>query len=233
MSFGVFTGTVESLAQSTVPTGPLDRRVLDGLSGADYGSLISGMRFLGFVDDERRATDKYRELVQAWKQGRMQYQGALLEVISNRYESIVGSVDIEFGTISELERAFRDAGVPPGQMLTKTVRFYVKALTECGITVSPHITKAKRPSPAQRKNGSERARPKTKPPEVPAVDPERHGRRDDVPHGHERLPIPGVPGGFIQYPSDLTESDCTLFEAMIGVLRTYVKGRAGRKEKVS
>ncbi len=42
MSFGILQSATETLATTTVPSGPLDRRVLDGLSGADYGALISG-----------------------------------------------------------------------------------------------------------------------------------------------------------------------------------------------
>jgi hypothetical protein len=149
MSFGVFTSTIETFANSTVPTGPLDRRVLDGLSGADYGSLISGLRFLGLVDDDRRATEAYRKLVAAYKSGPSNYHSELIE-LTGRYDSIIGNVDVEHGTASELEKAFRDAGVSSGQMLTKTIRFYVKYLQEVGVSVSPHITKPKRHPPEGR-----------------------------------------------------------------------------------
>lgn len=226
MSFGVFKSTIEALAQSTVPTGPLDRRVLDGLSGADYGSLISGLRFLGFVDDERRATESYRQLVRAYKEGPSEFSGMLTDLVSPRYDSILGDVDTEQGTISELEKAFRDAGVSPGQMLTKTIRFYVKFLTEIGVTVSPHITKARKPA-SPRANGAPRK--KTNKPEPPAD--QRHDETPATRDGFERLPIPGLAGAFVQYPTGLTEANCDLFDAMIGVLRTYVKGRTAGKEK--
>jgi hypothetical protein len=230
MSFGVFTSTIETFANSTVPTGPLDRRVLDGLSGADYGSLISGMRFLGLVDDDRRATETYRQLVAAYKSGPTNYKDKLIE-ISGRYDSIIGDVDAEHGTISELEKAFRDAGVPPGQMLTKTIRFYVKFLQEIGVSVSPHITKPKRPSPAQKKNGGEKPRSRQKPTDPAGGDGVVRHQKDAPPSGVERLPIPGLADAYIQYPASITEANCDLFEAMIGVLRTYVKGRSGSKEK--
>lgn len=112
----------------------------------DSGSLISGLRFLGLVDDERRATDQYRTLVKSWKTGPEAFHSTLSDLITPRYDSIIGDVDIEHGTITELEKAFRDAGVAPGQMLTKSIRFYVKFLTELGVTVSPHITKPRRPA---------------------------------------------------------------------------------------
>lgn len=235
VGFGVFQSTVETLSQSTVPSGPLDRRVLDQLSGADYGALISALRFLGLVDDQRKATQPYRDLVASWKKGSEHYKDALIKVIGDRYDSIIGTVDMETGTAAEVEKAFKDAGVPHGQMLTKTIRFYIKALSEMGVPVSHHITKPKRQTPSTtRKNGGDKTRPKSK-----SVKPEQVDEpiRPDVnsgptaPAGFERLPIPGLAGAFIQYPSDLAEPHCALFEAMIGVLRTYVKGRVVRKEK--
>ena len=63
MSFGVFKTAAETLSEITVPSSPLDRRVLHQLSGADHGSLMSGLRFLGYVDEERRATNVYRQQI--------------------------------------------------------------------------------------------------------------------------------------------------------------------------
>jgi hypothetical protein len=40
-----------------------------------------------------------------------------------KYDYIIGDLDMESGTAFELEKAFRDSGVPQGQMLTKTIRF--------------------------------------------------------------------------------------------------------------
>jgi hypothetical protein len=229
MSYGVFKATIDQLAESVVPTGAIDRRVLDGLSGADYGSLMSGLRFLGLTDEQRKATDRYRELVKASKDPDV-FKTALLNVLSDKYTPIVSQVDIRHGTLAELEKAFKDAGVSPGQMLTKTIRFYIKALQDCGVLVSPHITKPRKPL-ATRTNGATRKRT----PKTPDVTDRKTQDDQAVPdvagNGFERLPIPGVAGAFIQYPTGLTEANCDLFDAMIGVLRTYVKGRAATKEK--
>ena len=51
------------------------------------------------------------------------------------------------------------------------------------------------------------------------------------PEGFEQMPVPGVERAFIQYPKDLTEADCAMFEAVVVVLRAYAKSRSGRKEK--
>jgi len=229
MSYGVFKTTIDTLAQSTVPTGPLDRRVLDYLSGADYGALMSGLRFLGLVDDSKKATKAYRELVQAAKDGGENFQTALSDIVFAAYLPITGNLDLDHGTISQLEKAFKDAGVAQGQMLTKTIRFYLKAITDCGVTISPYITKAKAQRTATaKKNGNEkRSRLKKK----AKADDHSDNVRESIPSGFERLPLPGMPDAFIQYPVDVTDAQCSLFEALIGVLRTHAKARTTRKEK--
>ena len=127
MSAGVFRSTVEAFAESTTPNA-LDRHILSSLSGADYSSLISGLRFLGFViGDDNAVQESYRALIAARKKGEPDYKGSLLSVIKPAYKTIVQGVDIETGSLRQLEKAFRDAGVQSGQMLVKTVRFYIKA----------------------------------------------------------------------------------------------------------
>lgn len=227
MSIGVFSATNEKLAETVLPTSPLDRRVLDWLSGADYGAFISGMRFLGLVDGERRATLKYAELIDALKENRGKYIEMLSQIAWDAYKPILNNFDWDTGTASELEKYFKDAGVSQGQMLTKTVRFVVKLWQEIGIAVSPHITKPKAPRTAAVKKNGDKPRQR-KPKEDEIVTPPR----DETPTGFERLPIPGLgAGAFIQYPRDLSETDCAMFEAMVGVLKTYAKGRVGKKEK--
>jgi hypothetical protein len=225
MSFGIFKSTIEMLAETVVPTGALDRRVLHGLSGGDYGSLISGLRFLGLVDEGKKPTQKYRELVQASKDA-PKFKGLLLQIITQEYKAIVGKVDLQHGTIAELEKAFKDYGVPQGQMLDKSIRFFIKSLSECGFALSPHITKPKPRAPRSpnvtaknvtaKKNGD---KGRGKPADI----------EQETPQGYERLPLPGVPNSFIQYPANLTEAHCQILEAMVGVLKTSVKARTGAK----
>jgi len=225
MSYGVFKSAIDTLAESVVPTGPLDRRVLDNLSGADHGALISGLRFLGYVDDERRATESYRKLVAAAKDP-AKFKELLMEVMV-KYDPIIGDLDIEFGTAAELEKAFRDYGVPQGQMLTKTIRFYIKMLQEIGVKVSLHITKQKPRAP--RTNAKKTG---TKPSWTP---PSQHHPHDgDVygpPKGFDRMPVPGLPQAFIQFPLDVTPEQVDLFGAVVNVLKTFAKGKSAKVEE--
>ena len=222
MSYGVFTKSIETLAETVVPTGPLDRHVLNEFSGADFGALISGLRFLGLVDEQRKATAKYRELVDLWKKPQ-EFKERLLILIGETYLPIIGKLDLKRGTSAELEKAFKNYGVAPGQMLTKTVRFFLKAITEAGVTPSPHMTapKPRTPSTTPRKNGAGKSGPKPRDSDAP--------NEPEIPSGFERLPLPGMPNSFIQYPANLTDAHCQVLEAMVGVLRTSVKARTGGK----
>jgi hypothetical protein len=226
MSWGVFKTIVDTLAEATVPTGPLDRRVLDKLSGADHGALMSGLRFLGYVDEDRRATNEYRKLIAASKEP-LKFKELLTETISAKYDPIIGSVDMEFGTAAEVEKAFRDYGVPVGQMLTKTIRFYIKALQEIGVSVSQHITK---PKPRTPRNGAKKT---TKLAGKGARGTATHTPQEHsaVPRGFDRMPVPGLPNAFIQFPLDLTPEQVDLFGAVVNVLRTFAKGKSGKGEE--
>jgi hypothetical protein len=230
-SFGIFKSTVDTLSDSTIPTGPLDRRVLDQLSGGDHGALMSALRFLGYVDEERRATNTYRQLVEVSKNP-AEFKAKLLEVIRDKYAPIVGNLDIQNGTITQLEKAFKDYGVPTGQMLTKTIRFYLKALAECGVTISTHIAKAKPRSPrTTNRNGTSKANRARREQDSHDFTPPPGYKIIKPPQGVERMPIPGLADAFIQYPANITDADCDLFIQIIGVLRVYAKNRGGKAGK--
>jgi hypothetical protein len=227
VSYGIFTKSIETFTNTTVPTGPIDRRVLNEFSGADYGALISTLRFLGLVDDDRKATNEYRELVK-FSTDSSKFKEYLRQILGVKYKPIIGTLNLTHGTSAELEKAFKDYGVPVGQMLTRTVRFFLKAAGEAGYQLSPYMTarKPRTPSTTTRKNVSGKARQNIKQRDKE----EHHDEEQIIPEGFERLPLPGIPNSFIQYPAGLTEAHCQVLEAMIGVLRTSVKVRTGGKE---
>lgn len=229
VGFGVFKSTIDTLAQSVVPTGPLDRRVLNQLSGADYGALISALRFLGLADANKIATPGYRELIRSSTDPNA-FKVELKRLLDSKYGPIIGSVNLQHGTISELERIFKDFGVTQGQMLTKTIRFLLKALGECGVELSPHITKPSPKTPRSNANkaGTDKNRTRTAKGTGTAQTPPE-GNMETVPKGFDRLPIPGLPNAFIQYPVDLSEMQCTLLDGAVAFLRVYVTGKI-RKE---
>jgi hypothetical protein len=230
VGFGVFKGTINTLAEATIPSGPLDRHVLDKVSGADHGALMSGLHFLGYVDKDRKATTTYKELILASKEeNQSKYQSLFFEALSIAYADIVGDVNIETGTLAELEKAFKAYGVPAGQMLTKTIRFYIKALNDCGVAVSRHITKPRPRTPraASKKTGEDSGIADV------TQHPPHTNTETSVPKGYERMPVPGLSDAFVQFPLNLTEAHCDLFDSVVRVLRTFAKGRSSGKENVA
>jgi len=222
VGFGVFKSTIDELAETTVPSSPLERRVLAHLSGGDYKALMPALRFLGLIDDQKKANETFRELVEISKRPD-DFKGALSVLIDIAYKPLIGDFDWKNGSASDLESRFRKAGVAQGQMLTKTTRFYVKALQECGEAVSPHITKPKPRTP--------RAPVKTQPIAKPAKPSGGDGGNgvvvDAIPPGFARMPVPGISDGFVQYPDSLTDAQCEMYAAVVNLLRAYAKGLTG------
>lgn len=227
VSWGIFYGTLTTLAETTVPTAPLDRRVLHTLSGADHGALMSALRYLHLVDGERKATADYRAVIEAVaSKNTEKTKELMLRILDTAYSSVLNKVDLESGTITQLERAFRDEEVSQGQMLTKTVRFFIKAYAAYGVPLSPHITKSNpKPRSTAKANGADKPRSRTQ--KTPRRKEPSETSPEVVPPDFSRLPIPGIADAFIQYPNDLTEPQCALLDAAIALLRAYVKSQKG------
>lgn len=228
-TFGRFKITVDQFAENIVPS-VLNNHVLR-TSGGDFSALMTALKFLGLINSDQTVKPEFRALVELRKKDEGQYKAQLLKIIKAAYaDTPVSKVDVTHGTLPELEKAFKDAGVPQGQMVTKAIRFYIKALEDCGVEVSKYITE---PRPRVRK-------PKDQKPRKPEGKQESQNTNtvtlppaDTPPSDFERQPIPGINGAFIQYPTGITEANCDLFEAMIGVLRTYAKSRKGSEGRKS
>lgn len=226
-TYGRFKLTVDQFAENITPT-VLDNHVLR-TSGGDFSALMTTLKFLGLINNDQSVKPEFRALVELRKKDEAEYKAQLLKIINTAYAPTpVSKVDITHGTLPQLEKAFKDAGVPQGQMVTKAIRFYVKAIEDCGVQVSKYITE---PRPRVRQ-------PKPPKPPKPARDgsPTNGGGaaiEDRTPQGFERVSIPGLADAFVQYPTNITDSNCDLFEAIIGVLRTYAKSRKGSEGKKS
>ena len=230
MTYPSLKTTIEEFAESTTPT-KLNRHVLSKLSGAGYFELVSGFRYLGLIEKNSKVRGSLNRLVQARRQSENNYKEELLKLLQEVYEPIVEGVDIKKGTLPELEKCFKNVGVPQGQMLTRAVRFYVKALQDCGFEVSPHITKPRRRTQTKR-NGSESKYPpkgrkaKSQKGKEGPLPPPREDK-NGPPAGLDRLPILGKDNAYIQYPSALTNQDYAVIKAAVSYLEALVKKKEG------
>jgi len=225
-TYGTMKSTIDRFKDSVVPT-KLNRHVLHDVSGGAFSALMSSLRFFGLIDDNQVVKDEFRAVVEAARKGEADYKDKMVQVVCDAYDPIVGGeFDLQAGTLPDLEKKFRDAGVPQGQMLTKAIRFYLKALEDAGIKVSEHITKPRRRTKkAKDPNASKKGK-------QPKAQNERRNenlldRNGMIPGNFERITIPGVAGAFIQYPTAITDAQCDVFDGIISVLRTYAKSRKG------
>lgn len=227
-TYSTVKNTIERFKDATVPT-KLNRHVLDDVAGGAFSALMTSLRFLGLVNEDQTVRAEFRELVEAKRKSEEDYRDRLTQVVSDAYQPIIGTFDLDAGTLPELEKKFKDAGVPQGQMVTKAIRFYLKALEDAGLTVSEHITK-QRPTGKRKNTNGEKKTKKTAAKKTgggAGVKP----AQDELKPDFDRLPVPGIDGAFIQYPKNLTDANCTMFEAMMTVLRTYAKSRNGGGKK--
>jgi hypothetical protein len=227
-TYGRVRGLIDKFAETITPTS-LSTHVVDGISGGDFSAVMTSLNFLGLITETQATKPELRELVAARKQGEPEYKEAMRQIIEKAYKPIVGKVDVESGTLPELEKAFKDAGVPQGQMITKVTRFYIKALEDCDVKISDYITK---PRPRQpNKNKGTKGQKKAKggaASDDKNKDFDPNGTsggvttHDAIPKGFERLTMPGMKDAFIQYPSKLNKREYDLFKALLTVLGTYV-----------
>lgn len=217
-----FTGYIQGLGVHLPMR--IDRSVLGTYAGGTQSMLISTLRYFGLIDEHGEPQDTLHHLAKA--QG-TERQHALHHMLRKGYPFLFDNgFDLGRATPAQIRERFEQAGAT-GETAAKSISFFAALAKDAGITLTPTLKTRER-----RANGKRPAKPKdTKKQTVGIAIASGDGVRKEVPDGFGRLPIPGLDGAFIQYPTNLTETDCNLFEAMVGVLRTYVKGRAAKKEK--
>jgi len=146
LPYSTFERALEALSRRA-PTAPGPARPVLGFSAAQDSALISALRFLNLVEPDRLIDSAERtrmgRLLAARQKGRGEYAHQLLPLLKRAYRPILRAVDVERGTRADLAGALLEVGgVLPGQMLARTIRFLVKALEDCGVTLSPNITRA-------------------------------------------------------------------------------------------
>jgi hypothetical protein len=200
----------------------IDRSVLGTYAGGTQSAIISALRYLTLITVDNEPVGTLEGLARAEGPERQKLLKQLLRV---GYPFMFSQgFDVTKATPAQIDERFADTGAT-GDTLSKCLSFFTGMAKDAGIALTPHLkTRQRRATTTKRtkKNGT---------PDHGIPDPPKHRQDDAPPTDFERLPIPGIGGAFIQYPAALTNTDCDLLEAMIGVLRTYAKGRSVGKEK--
>jgi hypothetical protein len=134
--FDTLKGFIETLSKTAVPP-RVDRSIMPTLSGGAQNQLISALKFLKLIGSSGEVSEPLRSLVKTF--GTDQWRTELSDVISAAYGDITNGLDLDTASSKQLVDHFRDRGKVDGQMLDKSVRFYIKALKESEVTYSPHF----------------------------------------------------------------------------------------------
>lgn len=218
VAFSTFKRLIETLSKTAVP-GRIDRSVLPKMSGVTQSQLTSAFKFLHLIGPDGTTKQPLHDLVKAY--GSEQWAAALGETISGAYVQIVDGLNLDSGTANELRDIFRRRGKVDGQLLMKAVRFYLKAMAEANMEISPHF---KAPSlPTTNKKKKKKSKPSGQwnaPTSDDTLDP---ADEDDFTPLEGTIRFPIGKKRFMHLPIDLTDDDCDAIEAAMPLLRTIAK----------
>jgi Family of unknown function (DUF5343) len=121
----------------------IDRSVLTNFSGSTQTQLITALRFLGLIDVKGHPTDRLETLVRA--SGTDEWSNALAAALRDRYPTLFGEFDLARATPNQFGERFRSTFPGSDAVQRKAVTFLLGAAQDAKISVSPHITKNKKP----------------------------------------------------------------------------------------
>lgn len=202
---------IERLHGTAVPPA-IDPSLLRHMSGSGKSQLMSCLRFLDLVGSGGTVTDKFRNLIKSYKTDT--WASTLNACLVDSYHTIIGDVDLDTGTDTQLVTAFKQRGNVEGQVLDKAKRFFLSALTEAGVKYSPHFG-ARKP-PVRRPNGTKKTPKKNI--EI-LLNEEDEALDDSSDTGGKmerfRFPIRGKGHGTIMFPAEMDHSDWAVVRKML------------------
>jgi hypothetical protein len=160
VSYRTFRNFLEGL-QQRLPS-RIDRSYWgETLSGSTGTQLMAALRFLGLIDPNGKPTDRLKPLVPAKGEQRIQ----LLQQVAHDAFSFVmkSNFDLESATYSQLEESFHNTFQLTDDVSRKCVKFFIAMAGDCGMPISPFITKRTRSghTTSGNKNNVKKAVPRT------------------------------------------------------------------------
>ena len=217
--YETFTGFIAHLKATAIPS-RIDKSVMPpGMPSLTRGQVQSALKFLRLVDSAGNTTKSLRELVAAYETSG--WNDSLSDLVRESYQDITSELDLDNATQHQLDERFKAAGVN-GQMLLKSVRFYLATLSAAGLTYSPHLNARRRGAVSSRKKNAGPKPPTTKITQLKS-DPAPATPEIKIPEGTQSYPLyfRGKASGMIVVPEDLSLADCKVIELQLAVLRAY------------
>ncbi len=144
---------IQSLREHGLPP-KLDRTAWKSRSGADQTGLLSGFKFLGFIDEQGNTQPMLRRLKDAEPNSAAERQ-AWAEVLRQRYAKVF-DIDLATATPAMVAEAIAAYGNPSASTKKRAIRFFLKTAQYAGVNVSSRLLKDLR-----ERTPSDRAAPTT------------------------------------------------------------------------
>jgi hypothetical protein len=140
LSHKTFNNFIEGLSKG-IPA-RIDRSVMGSLSGTAQAHLLHALRYLNLIDSESAPTEKLNQLAAAQE---AEKQKILREILTSAYPFVFNSgIDLQRCTSKQIEEAFAKTGAS-SETLRKTLSFFLATAKQAGLSLSPHIKRARRP----------------------------------------------------------------------------------------
>lgn len=136
LPFSTLIGFIDSMAANGLPL-RIQAGMLKGMSWANQSWTLASLRFLRLTTEDNRPTEKFKRLVSADGDDRMDLFGS---IIVDAYPFIFQAegFDIATATPEQLDEQFERAGAV-GDTKKKSVRFFLHAAKHSGLELSPHL----------------------------------------------------------------------------------------------
>ncbi len=219
---------IERLKESGAVPDHIDRTMMPSMSGAVQSHLMTALRFLRLVEgDDDAATESLRRLVRG---GPDDWQPVLCDVLHVAYSGITDDVNIATTTDGKLREAFSSATNLSGSMLDRAIRFYLHALKDGGIEVSPYIGARKKRSASGRRAAGQPQRSRRTDRQDQAETKTAVVVNTETPTGMIDIPIPmGDKSGFIRVWAGITEDEFPIVEAMLNAVKVMAEANSRKK----
>lgn len=151
-SYKTFRTLIDDLRTHGVPS-HIDRDVLKRFSGSVGTQLMTALRFLNLINEANQPLASLEVLVAAKEPE--QWKKALASTLESAYGPVM-KIDLSRATPSALTKEFKDRYTNKDDVAKKCVRFFVHAVKDAGVELSPRIVNATRErrkttAPRQRK----------------------------------------------------------------------------------
>ncbi len=139
-SYKTFRTLIDDLRTHGVPS-HIDRDVLKRFSGSVGTQLMTALRFLKLISDANAPEPALESLVEAKELE--QWKKALATTLKAAYGDIM-ALDLKRATPMALSKEFKERYTGKDDVVKKCVRFFVHAVKDAGIELSPRIANATR-----------------------------------------------------------------------------------------